>query len=267
MATRLILSVVARTDGAGNARFVFQAVPASNVQTGTIGITNAPAAALFAATVGSSSGGFPWGGWSGNATFGPVQAWGGETLVVEASGLVPNQQYSCSWIGLIEDEQEATPVSPTALATSVAATSAVTSFTGARVERATAQSIPDGATTPVNWTTAPIDSDGFWAGGAPSRLTVPVGKGGIYRIEGNLQYAINGVGVRRASIPANAVTRAIGGPVPGDPSVVTGVMVGLLLALSAGDYVEVEAYQTSGGPLNLNGGASGSWLSIALEGT
>lgn len=121
---RLTKQALATADAGGIATFIFEPPPPGLAWTGTIGVVGAPAGAVSSAEVGSAGGGFPWGSWAGNGTFGPVQAFGREVLRVVTSGLTPGTAYSATWIGVAEREEDAGPASPTALATSIASTSA-----------------------------------------------------------------------------------------------------------------------------------------------
>ena len=63
-----------------------------------------------------------------------------------------------------------------------------------------------------------------------------------------------------ASIVTNLMSvRAISG----DDTIVSGQVI---LALAARDYVELQAYQTSGGDLNVRSGPEGTWFSILYVG-
>lgn len=122
MIQRLLETCSAVADVNGNATFAFAPTPAGLVWTGTVGVNLAPATAAFTARVGIASAGDPWGSWSGNGTFGPVQAWAPLRLVVEASGLTPGTTYYARWIGDSRSDWEAAFVSPSALTTAIAAT-------------------------------------------------------------------------------------------------------------------------------------------------
>ncbi len=83
-----------------------------------------------------------------------------------------------------------------------------------------------------------------------SRLTVPTGGAGKYRIFGNVTFASNATGQRTLFIQVNGTT------VIADTATVanTGgshiVNISTEYALVAGDYVELMVNQTSGGALN-----------------
>lgn len=80
--------------------------------TGTIACSSAPTAAVFTVLVGVPNLGQPWGSWLSTATFGPVQAWGMETVTVTATGLTAGATYQLLFIGVSEDATEAELVYP-----------------------------------------------------------------------------------------------------------------------------------------------------------
>ena len=98
-----------------------------------------------------------------------------------------------------------------------------------------------------------------------SRLTAQLS--GKYLVGYSVQYVVNNVGHRSgrllkngASIVTNLMSvRAISG----DDTIVSGQVI---LALAARDYVELQAYQTSGGNLNVRAGSEGTWFSILYVG-
>lgn len=83
-----------------------------------------------------------------------------------------------------------------------------------------------------------------------SRLTVPTA--GLYDIGGSVVFAANATGMREAAIRVNGSTFIVEqGPQP--PTVTDGarVQVSTQYQLAAGDYVELMAFQRSGGALNV----------------
>jgi hypothetical protein len=88
-----------------------------------------------------------------------------------------------------------------------------------------------------------------------SRMTAPVA--GVYLVTANVRFASNGTGYRQVLFLVN------GGTLHGDDiraavsGVVTDVVTSARVSLAAGDYVEVQVGQTSGGALNVEvaGGA------------
>jgi hypothetical protein len=121
----------------------------------------------------------------------------------------------------------------------------------ARLVQTVAQSIPNGAFTSVTFDTEPIDSDaGHSTVTNTSRYTCTVD--GLYLVSGNYSCAANATGRRGAALALNgaqvdgsltlAVTTATGSPGVPTPTV--------LIQLVAGNYVELQVYQDSGGALN-----------------
>lgn len=53
---------------------------------------------------------------------------------------------------------------------------------GVRLRRAATQTLNDNSLTTVSWDTEDEDTDGFWAIGAPTVVTIPANKGGLYAI-------------------------------------------------------------------------------------
>jgi hypothetical protein len=90
-----------------------------------------------------------------------------------------------------------------------------------------------------------------------SRITVPTGGGGVYAVGGCVDFANNGTGVRAIGIRLNGTTFLA---VHTSPTRTDGGQPTLSIAteylLAAGDYVELMAWQNSGGALNLTSSAN-----------
>ena len=130
-----------------------------------------------------------------------------------------------------------------------------TTFSGVKLRRSTNQSIADSTDTDVTWLTEVEDFGGWWSSGAT--ITVPAGAipSGYTRIaihfDVRLKYASSSTGNRRATILVNGSSvaqRTYGGLGGGDS---TDVPVGIWTPVASGDTIKVQAYQTSGGSLNL----------------
>jgi hypothetical protein len=143
-----------------------------------------------------------------------------------------------------------------ALGTRVATLEAGSSATAlVRVIRSTNQTIGNSAFTAVSWSSAPRNVNTLWAVGNPTRLTVPTGQGGLYFLQGGFIFAVNATGARQILVRLNgdsvngyrrsSNTNAVAG------SFFTEVAFSTYLELVAGDYVEVMAWQNSGGNLDL----------------
>lgn len=87
------VSVVASPTG--TAVFDFQSPAIGFTWTGTFTCGGAPATAVFTAMIGGTA----WGSWAGGSVYGPVQAFGGQQMVVTASGLSPGVSYELVWAG------------------------------------------------------------------------------------------------------------------------------------------------------------------------
>lgn len=124
----------------------------------------------------------------------------------------------------------------------------------ARVKHSAAQAITSNLSTAVAFDTEVYDTDAFHDTSTNnSRLTVPGGMAGFYRITGGVEWAFNATGVRQASIRLNGSTFlavSANAPVPvTDP---TRQVVTTEYQLVATDYVELVVFQRSGGSLNVN---------------
>ena len=112
-----------------------------------------------------------------------------------------------------------------------------------------AQSIADATTTAVIFDAVRYDLGTYWTSGAATRLTAALD--GYFAIGAWFDYATNGTGVRVLQIRLNGTTTIaedVRSAVTGTDTMQT---VDTNYYLTRGDYVEMLAFQTSGGPLNL----------------
>lgn len=124
----------------------------------------------------------------------------------------------------------------------------------ARARRDAVQSILDDTVTSIEFDTEDFDTDGIVdVGGAnPSRLVVPIT--GKYIASGTGSIATNTTGVRACIIKVNGTTEVAVNQ-QNAPSVAFAMVVCTPpLSLTAGDYLELQVYQNSGGPLNTQTG-------------
>lgn len=85
-----------------------------------------------------------------------------------------------------------------------------------------------------------------------SRLTVPSGGGGVYQIGGNATFDANATGIRELRIRLNGTTYiAASSATTVSASGGQSMNVSCDYKLTAADYVELVAYQTSGGLLDV----------------
>lgn len=140
---------------------------------------------------------------------------------------------------------------------------------GALVRRMNNQLIPnDNVYVPIGFTVAQSDLGGFWNPGFPTRLTVPAGLGGTYRITIGGNFEPLTTGQCQWNIWINGNTGALhqlkslnifGTLRPFDSATTS-------LLLNAGDYVEFCPYQATGGPRLFGESNTGyPYMSIARE--
>jgi hypothetical protein len=136
-------------------------------------------------------------------------------------------------------------------------------FTGeARVTLIGDQSIGNNSNTTVQFNTVEFDDSGFW-NAAAFRFEIPAGMGGLYSIQTNVCFASNSTGNRSCNL---VVTGARVGTVwmAPNPTNVTRLFCAATVPLVAGDTVLTQAFQTSGGSLNVTGSSTNNtFLSIA----
>lgn len=127
----------------------------------------------------------------------------------------------------------------------------------AQVYASAAVSLTSGVNTALSFDTEEHDDFGMHSGGAPTRLTVPLGMTGIYLVMASVSYANNGTGIRGARLVKNGATDLAIGLTAAVASSGLGptAQVFWIGLLNGGDYVEVQGYQDSGGALN-SGSAS-----------
>jgi len=128
---------------------------------------------------------------------------------------------------------------------------------GARVYRTTVQSIPNSADTLYSFTAEEYDTDGYHDNSTnPSRITIPSGRGGYYHLGASLAFAAGtGIVYPRFLKNGSAINGGQGAQ-PNNAGFGPHANFGTDIHLAAGDYVEVNVFQNSGGSLNV-GGSSG----------
>lgn len=132
----------------------------------------------------------------------------------------------------------------------------------ARLSRAgTAQSIPNGVETLVNFDLEPNDPDNMWVSGTPERLTVP--RQGVWLFTTFTTWGISTVGERITVFRTNGneYLRSSIGPNAGGASNYTQAV---LIPLNSGDYITLGAYQNSGAALTVIAHLSALYLGSQL---
>jgi hypothetical protein len=139
------------------------------------------------------------------------------------------------------------------------ATPAGASFVGCLLTTTTTdQTTSNTVQAKVNFPVENYDTDGFHDNSTNNtRITIPSGKGGYYWVYGNIQWLNSTSGRRIIYITKNNsdAVSAEGFSVASNTQYPS-QSAGIALSLVAGDYVELEAYQSSGGNLDLENGPS-----------
>jgi hypothetical protein len=121
-----------------------------------------------------------------------------------------------------------------------------------RVTASANQSIPNAADTAVTFDLVQYDDESMFDAGSPTLLTAPPARSGWYHVSAAVQWANSSAGMRRLTLRVNGTdeyeseTRGASADHDDIRSAVSG-----LVPLHDGDYVEVLAYQDSGGALNV----------------
>lgn len=133
-----------------------------------------------------------------------------------------------------------------------------------RVTRSTAQSIPNAVAlgTTVIFDTVDFDSDNMYSMSNPSKVVIP--SDGLYQIVGQVIFYLQApAGCRALHMILNG-SITIGSQVTTSNGANTyGVNCGSIYKFKKGDYIELIAYQVSGGELNITNDVNGE-PSLAL---
>lgn len=123
------------------------------------------------------------------------------------------------------------------------------------------QSITNSTDTAVNLESESWDTDSIHSTSANiTRLTIPTGGAGKWLFIGQAQFSSNASGSRAPSLRLNGTTLVAATLGAASPDGVTYYQVSAILNLVATDYIELMAYQTSGGSLTLATGAGMTFL-------
>lgn len=127
-------------------------------------------------------------------------------------------------------------------------------YVGASVSNSGSQSIANTTETIMTFDTEQFDTDGIHSTTTNTgRMTIPAGKGGKYLLNGMFNCASNGVSME-FYVYVNGSYYITGFPQTEAKANARGTVMAILnlvLNLSAGDYVEVKAYQESGAAVNV----------------
>jgi hypothetical protein len=139
-----------------------------------------------------------------------------------------------------------------------------------RVTNSANISINNTTATALTFNTETNDSGGMHSTTSnTSRVTVPSGGDGWYVITGNVEFAANATGQRAIAILLNGTSNiATERAVAASAAANTQLSIATQYPLAAGDYIELTAYQSSGGALNVvaTGGSpvlTACWVAVA----
>jgi hypothetical protein len=124
-------------------------------------------------------------------------------------------------------------------------------FVGANATKTANQSLANATVTSISFEgTDILDSNGFHDPSTNNtRMTIPTGYGGKYLIQGTLEFASNTSGGREVYIRKNGSTNLQAIQTDAEGSLT--MTISGTFELAAADYVEIRAYQSSGGALDV----------------
>ena len=145
------------------------------------------------------------------------------------------------------------------------------SFVGVRVYQnglPSYQAIANNTATWLTWNAESIDTNGFHDNVTNNtRLTVPTGLGGKYAITFQMRYYdSNSTGRRVGGIQRNRTTAIATYDRAASSNTQENLLTSTIFQLSAGDYIEVDNYQTSGTTLNTLGDSSSTFFQMQYLG-
>ena len=112
------------------------------------------------------------------------------------------------------------------------------------------QTIASGSLAPLSWPSVDEDTSDYFDAGAPTRLTIPAGKGGVYLLEFGAQFSASAAGDERVfNIRKNDSLLWQLYSVPRASFLRMEVM--RTFRFVDDDYIHVQAYQDSGGDLDV----------------
>jgi hypothetical protein len=136
-------------------------------------------------------------------------------------------------------------------------------FVGCSIYTASSQTIANNTNTKINFASEVFDTNSFHSNVTNNtRFTIPAGLAGYYRVSATLRWDQGSGGRRIISITINGS----GGQASSEVTPAAGVYVSAvtqqIFYLNVGDYVELDAYQTSGGNLAVIGQADSTFFQI-----
>jgi len=137
------------------------------------------------------------------------------------------------------------------------AAAAASSFVGSSVYNTSNQSINSSTLTAITFNSESFDTDTFHSTSTnTSRFTIPSGKGGKYLVSATLNFGSNATGVRYISLYKNGAAVIYGNSIPGSSAGGTAPVMSYVIDLAVNDYIELYAYQSTGGAFDVLGGST-----------
>ena len=126
-------------------------------------------------------------------------------------------------------------------------------FVGCGVKKTTDQSLSNSTYTVVSWDSENFDTNTMHDNATNNtRITIPTGKSGYYLLTGGIAFNSNGTGNRIVRVYKNgADLRWLSSVAAANTGNFTIVPFSQTFSLTAADYLEIYAYQTSGGALSV----------------
>jgi len=128
---------------------------------------------------------------------------------------------------------------------------AAAGFVGCRLTKSAVQSIDNATETAITWNTEDFDTDNFHSTSSnTSRITIPSGKAGKYLITGLIGFAENAAGTRQVLLFKNGSNIYFAAQFKPADNTQPQLTFSTIQSLAEADYIEIYAYQSSGGSLN-----------------
>ncbi|EMM98546.1 hypothetical protein [Leptospira noguchii] len=134
-------------------------------------------------------------------------------------------------------------------------TSIVSESSVAKIRSRSPIPLAHGAYTIISFNEVDYDTGGYYNSSLPDRLTVP--ETGIYSVIGEVEYAVNTIGVRKTNLIVNDglssvyVVAAASLPASGFGAYQVEASVGTNSRFNKGDTIKLQCFQDSGGALLL----------------
>ena len=135
------------------------------------------------------------------------------------------------------------------------ATPSSPAFVGCRLYKSANQSISNNSLTTVTWSSESIDTNAFHDTSTNTdRITIPTGYGGKYLVTWRITWNGATSGYRYHTLNQNAgatILSRVDAPTSFSASNAASVTMSDIYSFSAGDYINVQCYQNSGGAIDI----------------